>query len=87
MKNESASFVERPLSSTATPVSDFAVACAVQNITLNSVETAEVFDIEVADMHEFFANGILVHNCIDSARYSCITWLYQYRGKGNYCFR
>ena len=23
----------------------------------------------------------------DSARYSCLTWLYQYRGKGNYCFR
>lgn len=28
-----------------------------------------VFDIEVKDMHEFFANGILVHNCIDAARY------------------
>ena len=28
-----------------------------------------VFDIEVEDMHEFFANGMLVHNCIDAARY------------------
>ncbi|WP_423774798.1 hypothetical protein [Bacteroides heparinolyticus] len=30
---------------------------------------AETFDIEVEYIHEFFANGILVHNCIDAARY------------------
>lgn len=28
-----------------------------------------VYDIEVEEMHEFFANGILVHNCIDASRY------------------
>lgn len=27
-------------------------------------ETKEVFDITVADSHEFYANGILVHNCL-----------------------
>lgn len=30
----------------------------------------EVWDLTVEDEHEFFANGILVHNCIDSLRYS-----------------
>lgn len=30
----------------------------------------EVYDITVEGQHEFFANGILVHNCIDSIRYA-----------------
>ena len=30
----------------------------------------KVYDLEVADCHEFFANGILVHNCIDGLRYA-----------------
>lgn len=28
-----------------------------------------VYDIEVKEMHEFFANNLLVHNCIDASRY------------------
>jgi len=30
----------------------------------------KVYDLMVQDQHEFFANGILVHNCIDAGRYS-----------------
>lgn len=30
---------------------------------------ANVYDIEVEDYHEYFANGILVHNCTDSMDY------------------
>lgn len=29
-----------------------------------------VYDITVEDEHEFFVNGVLVHNCIDALRYS-----------------
>ncbi len=29
----------------------------------------EVYDIMVEECHEYFANGILVHNCIDAVRY------------------
>ena len=29
-----------------------------------------VYDLTVEDAHEFFANGVLVHNCIDALRYS-----------------
>jgi phage terminase large subunit len=32
-----------------------------------------VFDLTVADCHEYFANGLLVHNCIDSLRYGVYT--------------
>ena len=31
--------------------------------TSNVVERCKVYDLEVEDEHEFFANGILVHNC------------------------
>ena len=27
------------------------------------------YNKSLEDMHEFFANGILVHNCIDATRY------------------
>lgn len=33
---------------------------------------ADVFNITVAGCHEYFANGILVHNCYDEARYMCL---------------
>ena len=28
-----------------------------------------VYDIEVDEAHEYFANGVLAHNCVDAARY------------------
>ena len=31
-----------------------------------------VYDLTVEDQHEFFANGFLVHNCIDGIRYSLV---------------
>lgn len=30
----------------------------------------QVYDLTVEDCHEFFANGILVHNCLDAIRYA-----------------
>lgn len=33
------------------------------------ISERQTYDIEVEDMHEFFANGILVHNCMDATRY------------------
>lgn len=44
---------------------------------------AEVFDLMVEDCHEYFANGILVHNCIDGIRYNVIFHL-DNPNKGNY---
>jgi hypothetical protein len=29
----------------------------------------EVYDLMVNNEHEYFANGVLVHNCIDTVRY------------------
>ena len=44
----------------------------IVEIEIVSEYVAETFDIEVEYMHEFFANGILVHNCIDACRYYCL---------------
>jgi hypothetical protein len=30
----------------------------------------EVYDLTVEDTHDFFANGVLVSNCIDALRYA-----------------
>ena len=32
----------------------------------------KVYDIEVEDCHEFYANGILVHNCFGNAAVACV---------------
>lgn len=31
--------------------------------SINKILNADVFDISVEDNHNFFANGVLVHNC------------------------
>jgi len=41
-------------------------------LTVTEAGTADkVYDLTVEDQHEFFANGVLVHNCIDALRYAC----------------
>ena len=38
-------------------------------------DTCRVYDIEVDKVHEYFANGVLVHNCIDAVRYFTLSAL------------
>jgi hypothetical protein len=43
----------------------------VHVVSIGKIEDpVEVFDITILDNHEFFANGILVHNCMDAMRYA-----------------
>lgn len=71
-----ASIAERSFWQTNTQKGFFA-ASHVQSVTLTGTEK-QVYDLTVEEQHEFFANGILVHNCIDSARYALckdtLTW-------------
>ena len=74
----SANGAERPFKGTS--ISSQVVALTNAHAVLQSpIEVREikrynarVYDIEVDEEHEFFANGILVHNCIDAARYICL---------------
>lgn len=45
----------------------------LQKISITKLERPRrVYDIEVEEAHEYFANGILVHNCMDAIRYWCL---------------
>ncbi len=40
----------------------------VKTLSITLEENQKVYDITVEEEHEFFANGILVHNCVDACR-------------------
>ena len=68
MSNEFALSAEARLALT-----DLALRCAVQSIAEPNSDgfiADKVYDLTVEDQHEFFANGVLVSNCIDSLRYA-----------------
>lgn len=78
MKSEPVNVVERNSHTTNTrkksSVQDNAHMTIVKESKIESVEIVKrgfehVYDLQIAKEHEFIANGILVHNCIDAARY------------------
>lgn len=69
MKKEYASIAVRPSLQTNIAKNDFVVEFVAKSISTLKEYEQPTYDIEVEDMHEFFANGILVHNCIDATRY------------------
>jgi phage terminase large subunit len=45
----------------------------VRHVQIEDQGKQEVFDLTVANDHEYFANGLLVHNCMDALRYAVFT--------------
>jgi hypothetical protein len=41
----------------------------LRRIDVKESKEEKVYDLMVADCHEYFANGVLVHNCLDPLRY------------------
>lgn len=54
----------------------------VQNLEILPEKNQDVYDITVEDKHEFFANGFLVHNCVDALR-CCALVILQVIERGN----
>jgi len=52
---------------------DFAASHVLENITEESGNKENVYDMQIECIHEYFANGILVHNSIDASRYVILT--------------
>lgn len=48
---------------------------AVQGVTPLCKKEKRVYDLTIEDQPEFFANGILVHNCIDGLRYALFEYI------------
>lgn len=42
---------------------------SITDVKTKSESYCEVYDLTIEDMHEYFANGVLVHNCWDAVRY------------------
>ena len=62
----------------------------VTTVKLKHLEQGEkweekVYDIEVEDVHEYFANGVLVHNC-DALRYAMFQYHLKLKKKGGSSF-
>ena len=45
--------------------------------SIKKVGKADVYNMEVEKYHNFIANGIVVHNCIDAIRYILAEWVEQ----------
>lgn len=75
MKQESALSAVSHLKRTNTESNDSALCLVVQDIEEVSRKQERVFDLTVEDCHEYYANGILVHNCMDAANYGAVTHL------------
>jgi phage terminase large subunit len=69
MNNVNAHNAARPLQQISTPRHKL-VPGRVLTVTEHGV-SERVYDLTVEEHHEFFANGVLVLNCIDSLRYAC----------------
>ena len=69
MNNVNAHNAAKPLLQINTPRHEL-VAGRVLTVTEHGI-SERVYDLTVEEHHEFFANGVLVLNCLDALRYSC----------------
>lgn len=73
IKNINANNAEVNLNHDTEELLSFAITTAkLKHFDIGESWSEEVYDIMVEDCHEYFANGILVHNCVDALRY--VVW-------------
>lgn len=68
-ENLNAVFVERIMKQDIQESQNTAITTVRQKHSGN-VEERNVYDLMIESDHEYFANGVLVHNCIDATRYA-----------------
>lgn len=69
---KSAQSVGKNIALTNTEEVKLVVESAVRNYR-EEQEPADVYNLTVDEVHEYFANGFLVHNCIDAIGYGCMS--------------
>jgi hypothetical protein len=76
-QNLTANFVEKNMRQDVHQVQNTVTKTVkLKHVHVELGKNQEVFDITVEDAHEYFANGVLVHNCLDATRY-ITTYLFQ----------
>lgn len=58
----------------------------LKHLEIGEEKNELVYDLMIEGQHEYFANGILVHNCVDALRYG-FTNILQQPGLGTYTIR
>ena len=81
-KHESVKNAENRLNATNTHTQSSAQTATLVYIEVVNKEQERVYDLCVDEMHEYFANGILVHNCMDAIRYVVLSKLLGGYGQG-----
>ena len=51
---------------------DVAQLCAVKEISVLSERKEHTYNLMIDEIHEYFANGLLVSNCVDAIRYAVL---------------
>lgn len=74
-RQESAKCAENLSRQTSMESNEYAVCLVLQSIEEVGVKEAPVYDLTVEGCHEYYANGILVHNCMDAVSYGAVTHL------------
>lgn len=69
---ESARFAGKNIALTNIEEVKLVVESAVRSCR-EELEPADVYNLTVDEVHEYFANGFLVHNCIDAIGYGCMS--------------
>ena len=67
---EHAELLERKTQRASTALykrTEYGYACRISAITIEEVEEAQVYNLEVEDDHTYIANGLAVHNCTANA--------------------
>ena len=72
MLQKSAQSAGKNIALTNTEGVKLVVESAVRNYR-EEQEPADVYNLTVDEVHEYFANGFLVHNCIDAIGYGCMS--------------
>lgn len=72
MDSETVNFVESSLEEKPRATSFVILTAKLERFAKGEKYFARVYDLTVDDTHEYFANGILVHNCMDAARYGSL---------------
>lgn len=74
---ESASIAEKNFRSTSMTRPVFVLYRALENNGSKNKRIQAVYNLTVEDRPEFFANGVLVHNCLDALRYGLFTHFFR----------
>ena len=55
------------------------VVSVLKSVTIEQKEIKKVYDLTIVGTHEYYANGLLVHNCLDAVNYAGCTHLRRLR--------